>query len=73
MSNEWVQVISNLGFPIVCCIAMAWYVKYMSDKHQGEIDSLKETIDSNTQVITELKAMVQTFMEYMIKKMNNNE
>lgn len=72
MSNEWVQVISNLGFPIVCCIAMGWYVKYMTDKHQGEIDGLKETIDSNTQVITEMKAMVQTFMDYMAK-MNNEE
>lgn len=72
MSNEWVQVISNLGFPIVCCIAMGWYVKYMTDKHQAEIDGLKETIDSNTQVITEMKAMVQTFMDYMAK-MNNKE
>lgn len=72
MSNEWVQVISNLGFPIVCCIAMGWYVKYMTDKHQCEIDGLKETIDSNTQVITEMKAMVQTFMDYMAK-MNNKE
>lgn len=72
MSNELVQVISNLGFPIVCCIAMAWYVKYMTDKYQGEVDGLKETIDSNTQVITEMKAMVQTFMDYMAK-MNNKE
>lgn len=72
MSNEWVQVISNLGFPIVCCIAMGWYVKYMTDKHQEEIDGLKETIDSNTQVITEMKAMVQTFMDYMAK-MNDKE
>ena len=26
-----VQAISTIGFPIVCCIAMAWYVKYQND------------------------------------------
>lgn len=32
--------ISTVGFPIVCCIVMMWYVKYSTDKSREEISSL---------------------------------
>lgn len=34
--------ITTVGFPIVCCIAMAWYVKYTTDKNREEISILNE-------------------------------
>lgn len=34
--------ITTVGFPIVCCIAMAWYVKYTTDKNREEISTLNE-------------------------------
>lgn len=46
--------ITSVGFPIACCVALAWYVKYVTDKHEKEISKLKESIDNNTKVIAEL-------------------
>lgn len=34
--------ITTVGFPIVCCIAMAWYVKYSTDQNKEEIGKLNE-------------------------------
>lgn len=47
--NEILQLVSTLGFPIVCAVAMAWYVKYMTDRNREEIDKL------NTQHQQEMK------------------
>ena len=32
--------ITTVGFPIVCCIIMMWYVKYSTDKSREEITAL---------------------------------
>lgn len=36
------QAISTVGFPIVCCIAMAVFVKYITDKNREEVAKLNE-------------------------------
>ena len=46
-------LISNVGFPIVCFLACAWYVKYREDKNDEKIDKL------NTQHDEENKRMVE--------------
>nr|DAF18596.1 MAG TPA: YvrJ protein family protein [Caudoviricetes sp.] len=38
--NTILQAVGTLGFPIVCAVAMAWYVKYMSDRNREDIDKL---------------------------------
>lgn len=40
--NVILQAVATLGFPIVCAIAMAWYVKYMADRNREDIDKLNE-------------------------------
>lgn len=58
-------VIANLGFPIACVIGLAWYIKYVTDKHEKEISDLRNSynntiadlrnsLDNNTRAITEL-------------------
>ena len=60
-----VQLISTIGFPIVCCIMMGWYVKYISDEDRAEIDKINEqhraemsevttAINNNTIALTKL-------------------
>ena len=34
------QAVATLGFPICCCGAMMWYVKYITDKNREEIDDM---------------------------------
>jgi hypothetical protein len=40
--TEIINAITTVGFPIVCCLAMAWYVKYTTDKNREEIHNLNE-------------------------------
>lgn len=33
-------LIGSFGFPIVACLAMAWYVKYQTDENKKEINGM---------------------------------
>ena len=61
----FVQAVTQVGFPIVCCGAMMWYVKYTTDKDREEVDKLNEqhrqemtdmttALNNNTVVLTRL-------------------
>lgn len=49
-----VNLISTVGFPIVCCIALFWKMGKQDENHRQEIDSLRQSLDNNTNVITKL-------------------
>lgn len=49
-----VQVVATLGFPIVMCGLMAWFIKYMLDKHREETSELRKAVENNTVVLTKL-------------------
>lgn len=60
-----ISLISQLGFPIAACMAMGWYVKYITDNHRQDLQELqskhtdaentiKEAIVNNTIVMTQL-------------------
>jgi len=62
---DWMGLISSLGFPVVACIAMGWYVKlqttnYREDvkqlqiQHKEEIASVTEALNNNTLVLQKL-------------------
>lgn len=55
-------IISTVGFPIAACIYMAYLVKDMNEKHSTETDTLKESINANTQAISELKVLINTLL-----------
>lgn len=46
------SAISQVGFPIVCVIAMAWYVKYITDKNREEINRINEKHGTEMKEIT---------------------
>lgn len=47
-------LITQMGFPIVCCLALGWYVKYMTDNHKEEINKITQALNNNTLVLTKL-------------------
>lgn len=55
-------LISSIGFPIAMCIMMFYYLQEESSNHKNEVESLKEAFNSNTQILTELKQMINDFM-----------
>ena len=59
------NLISTLGFPIVCVLILFYYVKYQGDVHAQEIkelrqgmintnEELRKSIEANTLVTTKL-------------------
>lgn len=56
--NDIATLVSSIGFPIVMCGAMAWYVKYMSDQHKQDLEALSAVIADNTKVIEGLRQLI---------------
>lgn len=63
--NTIIQSIGTLGFPIVMCIVVCFYVKYIIDKnaeqlekinqaHREETKELTKAIENNTIALTRL-------------------
>lgn len=51
-ANTILQSVGALGFPIVCAVAMAWYVKYMTDRNREDIDKLNEQHQQEMKEVT---------------------
>lgn len=50
-AQEIIQLISSVGFPIVCCLGMGWYVKKQTDNYREDVDHLtQEHKDEMTRV-----------------------
>lgn len=63
--NDIITMITTVGFPIVACLCMAWYVKYTTDvnnaevkemrkEHLEEIMSITEALNNNTLALQKL-------------------
>lgn len=55
------QLISSIGFPIVMCIILIWYIKDTSDKsleerknYYAELQGVKDAINNNSVVMQKL-------------------
>lgn len=73
-ANAIITLIQSVGFPIVMCGLMAWYVKYITDKNREEIAQEREAhkqemnqvitaINNNTIVIEKLIAKLDAESE----------
>ena len=45
------QLIGSLGFPIVCCGALFWYLVKEKDAHKQEMEELRKSVEANTTAI----------------------
>lgn len=63
--NMVLQAITTVGFPIVCCGVLMYYVKYMRDKdtemmadimarHNEEVNTMSAALNENTLVLQKL-------------------
>lgn len=61
--NAIVQLVGSLGFPIVCCGALFWYInktmKDFSKEMEDSIESLTKSISDNTAATTRLVTTVE--------------
>ena len=67
--QDIVTIIQGVGFPIVMCGAMAYYVKYITDKnrdsmndlnerHTNEISQVSQAINNNTLALQHLSDII---------------
>lgn len=69
-ANAIISLITTVGFPIVMCGAMGYYVKYITDRnrdymiserkdHQDEVKAMTEAINNNTLAIQKLTDYIE--------------
>ena len=52
---EWLTtLLSNFGFPIVCCVILMWYIFKLQEQHKEETNKMVEAINNNTIAIQQL-------------------
>lgn len=52
--SEIGTLISNVGFPIACCIYLIYTNKKNGEKHDEEVEKLRITVENNTKVMLKL-------------------
>lgn len=56
--NEVATLISTLGFPIVACVGLGWFCKYMIDNNNKNIEKMFDMYDkSNAENREAIKAL----------------
>lgn len=56
------EAVSRVGFPIAMCAAMFYCILVQTERHEKEVMQLTETINNNTQVLTELSTLIHTIV-----------
>ena len=57
--TEILAAISTVGFPIVFCLILFWYLREESKNHKEEMNDLKTVIAENNIVLASLKQLIQ--------------
>lgn len=63
--NDVITLVSSVGFPIVACFGLGWYVKYQTDnnnkevaemrkEHNDEINKVTDALNNNTLALQKL-------------------
>lgn len=70
MDQIW-SAIGQYAFPIVACVIMGWYVKYIQDNYRKDISDIssrhKEEMDQVTQALNNNTLAIQRLTDYIEK------
>lgn len=67
--NNLTALVGSLGFPIVACGVLFWYLNKERETHAEEMKVLTEALNSNTKIITEVKVLIETIQ----REINKND
>lgn len=57
------QFISTVGFPVAMCCAMMYIMLKSEENHKNEVASLKDSLNSNTNILSQLKQLLADFLK----------
>lgn len=66
--NEIINAVSTVGFPIALCVFLVWQNAQQDRYYRDIIEKLRETVERNTNSITELAQIIKTFTTKGIKQ-----
>ena len=81
-------LLGSYAFPVVACLGMAWYVKYITDKNSQETaklneqhttimlaykDEIKDAINNNTVVMERLCTTMENKIQEQQRKVRKGE
>lgn len=58
MENEVLTAISTVGFPIVICLLVCYFVYYLTKSQKETYEKLSETINNNTIALAQLSQKI---------------
>lgn len=65
--NQIMQAIGTLGFPIVACCALFYYLNKEQESHKSEMQAVTDALNRNTDALLELKTIIT-----MLTRRTNN-
>lgn len=57
--NVLTQLISTVGFPIACVIAMFYMWNKEREDHKSEIDQVRAALENNTQALIKIEEILR--------------
>lgn len=57
------QLVSNVGFPIACVIAMFYMWNKERESHQEESRRFIDALNNNTNVMNDIKTMIERMID----------
>lgn len=75
--SDIATLITTVGFPIVACLFMGWYVKYQTDNYREEVKDMqkehKEEITKVTEALQNNTLALQRLCDKLDKDGDNND
>lgn len=72
-----VTLISTVGFPIVACLGLGWYVKHSTDQYREDVKEIqrehKEEISKVTEALNNNTLALQRLCDKMDAERSNND
>lgn len=54
-----INAVSTIGFPIVMCGIMFWFLNKEQETHKEEMLALKDVISKNNEILASLKQLIE--------------
>lgn len=61
--NEIINAVSTVGFPIALCVFLVWQNSKQDAYYREMLDKLRETVERNTNSITELSQIIKEMVQ----------
>jgi len=56
------SLIGTLGFPVVACLGLFWFLNKQEERRTEEIHQLQITLAENTAILSSLKELIQVLI-----------